>query len=239
MSLTVSQPADVDGLIDAALGAGASVLKPAAKSFWGYGGVVQAPDGAIWKVATSQKKNTGPASREIDDVVLLLGVADVAASKRFYVDHGLEVAKTGEAAFVDPDAPDEHLVAEASLDAIVALLKENARMELFCRYYVEGTLDAGSWRAVRDATLDRAGDVFTEQEILEIMDTARSVGVEVARERWRGHPDLTDADRAEMASAIDRYVAEIAELEDRLHRPNPGLLEDVLADLESDGADLQ
>jgi hypothetical protein len=34
-----------------------------------------------------------------------------------------------EAAFVDPDAPDEHLVAEASLDAIVALLKENARLQ--------------------------------------------------------------------------------------------------------------
>ena len=34
-----------------------------------------APDGAIWKIATSAKKNTGPATREVDDVVLLLGVA--------------------------------------------------------------------------------------------------------------------------------------------------------------------
>jgi hypothetical protein len=94
MSLTVSQPATVNGLIDAALDAGASPLKPAAKSFWGYGGVVRAPDGTIWKVATSAKKDTGPATRQVDEIVLLLGAADVAASKRFYVDRGLTVAKS-------------------------------------------------------------------------------------------------------------------------------------------------
>ena len=94
LSLTVSQPADVDGLIGAALDAGASTLKPAAKSLWGYGGVVRAPDGSIWKVATSAKKDTGPAIRQIDQIVLLLGVADMAATKRFYVDRGLTVAKS-------------------------------------------------------------------------------------------------------------------------------------------------
>jgi predicted lactoylglutathione lyase len=94
MSLVVSQPATVDELIGAALDAGATPLKPAKKSFWGYGGVVRAPDGTIWKVASSSKKDTGPATREIDEVVLLLGVADVAASKRFYVERGVEVAKS-------------------------------------------------------------------------------------------------------------------------------------------------
>lgn len=94
LSLTVSQPADVNALIDAALAAGATTLKPAAKSLWGYGGVVQAPDGTIWKVATSAKKDTGPAPRKIDDIVLLLGVANVAASKQFYLDRGLTVAKS-------------------------------------------------------------------------------------------------------------------------------------------------
>lgn len=94
LSLTVSQPADVDSLMGTALEAGATPLKPAAKSFWGYGGVVQAPDGTIWKVATSAKKDTGPATGRIDDIVLLLGVADVAASKRFYVDRGLAVSKS-------------------------------------------------------------------------------------------------------------------------------------------------
>src|SRR3954463_10260610 len=73
LSLTVSQPATVDGLIGAALDAGASTLKPAAKSLWGYGGVVRGPDGTIWKVATSTKKDTGPATRQIDQIVLLLG----------------------------------------------------------------------------------------------------------------------------------------------------------------------
>ena len=94
LSLTVSQPADVNALIGAALDAGATALKPSAKSLWGYGGVVQAPDGTIWKVATSAKKDTGPATRQFDDIVLLLGVTDVAASKKFYLDRGLTVAKS-------------------------------------------------------------------------------------------------------------------------------------------------
>ena len=94
LSLTVSQPAAVGGLIGAALDAGATALKPAARSFWGYGGVVRAPDGTIWKVATSAKKDTGPATQQIEAIVLLLGVADVAASRRFYVDRGLAVAKS-------------------------------------------------------------------------------------------------------------------------------------------------
>jgi len=94
LALTVSQPADVSTLINAAIEAGATELKPVAKSLWGYGGVVQAPDGTIWKVATSAKKDTGPASKKIDEIVLLLGVEDVKASKRFYVEQGLTVGKS-------------------------------------------------------------------------------------------------------------------------------------------------
>ncbi len=105
LSLVVSQPATVDGLIGAALNAGAEALKPVVKSFWGYGGVVRAPDGAIWKVATSSKKNSGPATRQIDQIVLLLGVEDVAASKRFYIDHGLAIGKSFLNKYVEFDAP--------------------------------------------------------------------------------------------------------------------------------------
>ena len=94
LSLTVAQPANATALLDAAVAAGATAIKPAAKSLWGFGGVVQAPDGTLWKVATSKKKDSGPASREIDKIVLLLGAADVAASKRFYVDRGLGVARS-------------------------------------------------------------------------------------------------------------------------------------------------
>ncbi len=101
LSLVVAQPNTVDGFISAALDAGATPLKPVKKSLWGYGGVVQAPDGTIWKVATSSKKNTGPATRQIDEIVLLLGVADVPATKRFYVDRGLEVGRSFARAYVE------------------------------------------------------------------------------------------------------------------------------------------
>lgn len=94
LGLTVSGPATVDGFVAAAVDAGAAVLKPAAKSLWGYGGVVQAPDGTIWKIATSARKDTGPATREIDEVVLLIGVEDVKATRQFYVGRGLTVAKS-------------------------------------------------------------------------------------------------------------------------------------------------
>lgn len=60
----------------------------------GYGGVVQGPDRTIWKVASSSKKETGQPGTGVDDLVLLLGVADVKASKRFYVKRGLVVAKS-------------------------------------------------------------------------------------------------------------------------------------------------
>jgi predicted lactoylglutathione lyase len=106
LSLVVSQPATVDALVAAALAAGASTLKPVKKSFWGYGGVVQAPDGTIWKVATSAKKDTGPASQQIDDIVLLLGVDDVLATKQFYVQHGLEVKRSFGRKYVEFAAED-------------------------------------------------------------------------------------------------------------------------------------
>jgi hypothetical protein len=68
MSLVVSQPNTVDGFLASAIDAGATTLKPAAKTFWGYGGGVDAdgngshrivlggdaapttdPDGFVWE----------------------------------------------------------------------------------------------------------------------------------------------------------------------------------------------
>ncbi|WP_460543720.1 glyoxalase [Glycomyces halotolerans] len=103
LGITVAQPADVNALVDAALEAGATSLKPAEKSLWGYGGSVQAPDGAIWTVASSKKKDSGPATRRIESITLLLGVEDVAASRKFYVEHGLEVAKSFGRKYVEFD----------------------------------------------------------------------------------------------------------------------------------------
>jgi catechol 2,3-dioxygenase-like lactoylglutathione lyase family enzyme len=64
---------------------------------------VQAPDGTIWTVASSSKKDTGPDTRRIDEIVLQLGVADVAASKRFYADRGLTVARSFARRYVEFD----------------------------------------------------------------------------------------------------------------------------------------
>jgi predicted lactoylglutathione lyase len=109
LSLIVSQPSTVDALIGAALDAGATTLKPAKMGMWGYGGVVRAPDGTIWKVATSAKKDTGPANEQIDAIALLLGVADVKATKRFYTERGLTVAKSFGSKYVEFEAPPSHI----------------------------------------------------------------------------------------------------------------------------------
>ncbi|MFD0000351.1 glyoxalase [Nocardia sp. NPDC127526] len=108
LSLVVSQPSTVDSLVGTAVDAGFTVLKPAKKSLWGYSAVVQAPEGTIWKIATSKKKDAGPFTREIDDLVLLMGVADVKASKQFYADRGLTASKSfgGKyAEFANPGSP--------------------------------------------------------------------------------------------------------------------------------------
>lgn len=106
LSLVVSQPSTVDALIGAARDAGATTLKDPKKSFWGYGGVVQAPDGTIWKVATSAKKDKDRAHRDVDDVVLLLGVADVKAAKRFYAERGFAVGKSFGGRYAEFTAPE-------------------------------------------------------------------------------------------------------------------------------------
>jgi uncharacterized glyoxalase superfamily protein PhnB len=109
VSLVVSQPSTVDALVGAALDAGATTIKPAKKGLWGYGGVVRAPDGTIWKIATSSKKDTGPATRQIDDIVLLLGAEDVTASKQFYVERGLTVARSFGRRYVEFATPASHV----------------------------------------------------------------------------------------------------------------------------------
>lgn len=94
ISLICSQPATVRALVDAAVAAGATTIKPAEKSLWGFGGVVQAPDGTICQIATSNKKDTGPATKDVDDIVILLAAEDVGASKSFYAERGLAVGKS-------------------------------------------------------------------------------------------------------------------------------------------------
>jgi predicted lactoylglutathione lyase len=106
MSLVVSQPGTVDALADSAVECGARILKAPAKSFWGYGAVVQAPDGTIWTIASSSKKDTGPPTLEVDEVVLLLGVEDVKASKQFYVGKGLADGRSFGGKYAELDTGD-------------------------------------------------------------------------------------------------------------------------------------
>ena len=70
---------------------------------------VHHPDGTIWKVATSSKKNAGPATRTVDDIVLLVGATDVVASKKFYLDQGFTVAKGFGRKYVQFDAEPGHI----------------------------------------------------------------------------------------------------------------------------------
>lgn len=94
VSLVVGRPSTVNSLFESAVGAGATATKEPSKSMWGYGAAVQAPDGTAWTFASSSRKDTGPATRAVDQVVLLLGVPDVKASRQFYVDRGLEVGRS-------------------------------------------------------------------------------------------------------------------------------------------------
>jgi len=48
----VNSPAEVDAVMEQASRAGARVVKPAQRAFWGgYGGYFQDPDGHLWEVA--------------------------------------------------------------------------------------------------------------------------------------------------------------------------------------------
>jgi predicted lactoylglutathione lyase len=103
-SLIVGQPEDVDALFARAVKAGAEVLKPVAKSLWGYGGSLRAPEGTVWQIASANKKTTGEATGEIDSLVLLLGVEDVKASKSFYSGQGVAVSKSFGSKYVEFDS---------------------------------------------------------------------------------------------------------------------------------------
>src|SRR5262249_25581597 len=87
-----SRPSTVDGLIGVAR-CGRDAAEAGQEAGRGYGGGVGASDGTIWKVATSSKKAPAPPPGRFDGIVLLLGVAGVAASKRFFVDRGGTVAR--------------------------------------------------------------------------------------------------------------------------------------------------
>jgi catechol 2,3-dioxygenase-like lactoylglutathione lyase family enzyme len=102
LGLDVAGPAGVDHLFTRAVATGGTALKAPRKQLWGgYSGVVQAPDGTVWKVATTAKKDDGRVDLTIERTILLLGVTDVKVTRQFYVDRGLVVAKSYGSKYVE------------------------------------------------------------------------------------------------------------------------------------------
>lgn len=142
LSLVVADPVVADSFLEPALEAGATEVKPAKKSFWGYGGVIAAPDGALWKVASSKKKATGAPTRQLEDVVLLLGVDDVAATKEF-VERGLAVAKSFGRKYVEFQSEPQSVTRRGQDDPSCLRDRPGARMR--------GAVPLGAGRRVRAA----------------------------------------------------------------------------------------
>lgn len=148
-----------------------------------------------------------------------------------------EVVERARAAYLER-IPRLREMPEATVGAVLEATRRTMRQ--FCRYYLAGTLDSTAWGQVRDATVERAGETFSQAEIAEIIDVARSIGVETVERIATEHPALTSAERAKLTKTMDRYVTELSEREDRLRRlSSPSRLDDILGDLEAEGADLQ
>jgi catechol 2,3-dioxygenase-like lactoylglutathione lyase family enzyme len=106
LGVDIATPAGVDRLHAQALALGADELKAPKKQLWGgYSGVVRGPDGTIVKLAADAKA-TADDDSAVTRTVLLLGVADVKATQRFYAEPGLTVAKSFGSKYVEFEPQD-------------------------------------------------------------------------------------------------------------------------------------
>ncbi len=94
MSLVVSQPATVDGFLSTALEAGATEIKPVKRTSGATAAWCVRPmeRSGRWRPPPSATAARRPVRST--SFILLLGVDDVGASKAFYVEHGVAVAKS-------------------------------------------------------------------------------------------------------------------------------------------------
>jgi len=183
ISYLVEQPAAVDLVVSRASAAGAQVIKPAKKSMWGgYSGVLRAPDGALWKVATPHKKGDAVDSIPAPtDVAVLLGLADVKRSLAFYEALGMTVGKAFGSKYAD--------FASGAGTSTLALYGWEALAK------DAGVPAAGS--GFRSMTLSRI--VQTPGEVDELLSLAEahggSVAVPAERAQWGGYSGyLADPD---------------------------------------------
>ncbi|MEY9935636.1 putative lactoylglutathione lyase [Catenulispora sp. GP43] len=86
----------VDRLLEAAVRAGGTLVKPAKGAVWGYAGHFADPDGHLWKAVSSATPILAKFKRKTDtpsgpvmspmEVAVTLGVPDIKAAKQFYAD---------------------------------------------------------------------------------------------------------------------------------------------------------
>ena len=104
VSSIVKQPSDVRSLLSAATASGASVIKPAKKQVFGeFTATYEAPDGALWKLAASSKKDSTPVSTspKPTETAIYLGVTEPKASKVFYEALGMTTDRDYGDKFID------------------------------------------------------------------------------------------------------------------------------------------
>lgn len=104
LTYILTQPTEVSAVMAGAVQHGAELLKPAKKALFGsFSGALRTPDGAVWKLAASSGKDTGPAatSPQPTETTLILGVADVKVSKAFYAALGMTVDRDYGGKYVD------------------------------------------------------------------------------------------------------------------------------------------
>ncbi|OQO92707.1 hypothetical protein B1813_11155 [Saccharomonospora piscinae] len=108
LSAIVEAPSDVETLLGTATDHGATVVKPAKKQLFGeFTGAYRAPDGALWKLAATAKKNTTPphAQPKPLELAVYLGVAKPTASQAFYEALGMSADHDYGDKFVDFTRP--------------------------------------------------------------------------------------------------------------------------------------
>lgn len=103
LAVIVSQPRDVDLVLEAASARGATVVKRAKKQFFGdYSAVLKAPDGTVVKVSAHSKKNSDATAPPTPvETAIFLGVASPRRSKGFYESLGMTADRDYGDTFVD------------------------------------------------------------------------------------------------------------------------------------------
>lgn len=78
---------------------------------------------------------------------------------------------------------------------------------------------AGLLARARTATVERSGEVFTRDEILDMVRIARQVVAHMMREIAGAELDLTDSQRAEVEAVLDAFNDELARAEGEVLPP--------------------